>query len=136
MVVDSRSTVAQGLISWEIPRLCRGGSRSLTFRRYARPELALVKKASPWERAHRFCGRGVPHQWRSDSDGAIKCLAASLYSWNVGGGWELGPFERPPTFPRLCRGILTRPAAPHRGVLGPTRLIANRLVIGARSPFR
>ena len=39
----------------------------------------------------------VPHRGRTDSDRAIKCLAAGLYSWNVVEGWESGPFEGPPT---------------------------------------
>ena len=40
------------LIYWEIPRLCRGGSRSLTFPAVCAPQLAVIEKADAWRRAY------------------------------------------------------------------------------------
>jgi len=51
-LVKDFSKTENGLIYWEIPRLCRGGSRSLTFPAVCAPQLAVIEKADAWRRAY------------------------------------------------------------------------------------
>ena len=50
--VISGAGTFSNLIYWEIPRLCRGGSRSLTFPAVCAPQLAVIEKADAWRRAY------------------------------------------------------------------------------------
>jgi hypothetical protein len=91
----SRNGVWQALILQEIPQLCRGGGRSLTFP-------AVCAPAPCWHEENLRLGARplILHKGRLASnlevspDRVIECPVASLYSWDVVEGWELGPLER------------------------------------------
>ena len=79
------------------PRLCRGGSRSLTFPAVCALAVRCGEEREPFK-ARRLIPRRCKflHQGWSESDSVIKCPEASLYP-RIVRGWELGPFEGPPT---------------------------------------
>jgi hypothetical protein len=96
-----------GLISWEIPRLCRGGSRSLTFpavcalAALCHGKWALAARPLILRKARYFSGGGYRER---DEVSSSDRIFREVIVREIVKGWELGPFEGPP--------ILKPPALP------------------------